>query len=79
MTIHIFCKHRCRSPVFMSLALLQLLLYSYTPAVLPQVETKQPHFIHTIGQNLLLGRFPLRKNTFRHSTLPEMGELVMKH
>lgn len=56
----------------MPIALLQVLLYSNTPAVLSQVETKQYFLIHTIDQNLLSMLFPLsKKNTFTRLTLPE--------
>lgn len=51
---------------FVSLVLLQGFFYTLnTPAVLSQAQIKQHCFIHTIGQDLLFRRFPLRKNTFQ--------------
>lgn len=44
-----------------------------TPAELSQAEIKRHRLLHTDGQDLLFRLFPLRKNSFRHSTVPRAG------
>lgn len=72
MAIHILCVSS-GAEFFVSLVLLQGSFNIFLIHLQSPHRQKIKHFIQALGQDLLFWRFPLRKNTFRHSTVPQGG------